>query len=51
MAVRCVRLGRIPIERLVLAILPFLLVEIGTLPLVSYFPMTALLIPKLLGYS
>ncbi len=44
-------LSRISIERLVRAIMPFLLVEIGILFLVSYFPMTALLIPKLLGYS
>jgi tripartite ATP-independent transporter DctM subunit len=44
-------LSRIPIERLVRAIMPFLLIEIGILLLVSYFPMTALLIPKLLGYS
>jgi tripartite ATP-independent transporter DctM subunit len=43
--------SRISIERLVRAIMPFLLVEIGILFLVSYFPMTALLIPKLLGYS
>lgn len=44
-------LSRIPIERLVRAIMPFLLIEIGILLLVSYFPMTVLLIPKLLGYS
>ena len=43
-------LSRISIARLVRAIIPFLLVEIGILFLVSYFPMTALLIPKLLGY-
>jgi TRAP-type C4-dicarboxylate transport system permease large subunit len=43
-------LSRISIERLVRAIMPFLLVEIGILFLVSYFPITALLIPKLLGY-
>jgi TRAP-type C4-dicarboxylate transport system permease large subunit len=43
-------LSRISIERLVRAIMPFLLVEIGILFLVSYLPMTALLIPKLLGY-
>ena len=43
-------LSRISIERLVRAIMPFLLVEIAILFLVSYFPMTALLIPKLLGY-
>ena len=43
-------LSRISIERLVRAIMPFLLIEIAILFLVSYFPMTALLIPKLLGY-
>jgi TRAP-type C4-dicarboxylate transport system permease large subunit len=43
-------LSRISIERLVRAIIPFLVIEIGFLFLVSYFPMTALLIPKLLGY-
>jgi len=43
-------LSRIPIERLVRAIMPFLLIEIGILLLVSYFPMTVLLIPKWLGY-
>jgi len=44
-------LSRISIERLVRAIMPFLLVEIGILFLVSYVPMTALLIPKWLGYA
>jgi len=43
-------LSRIPIERLVKAIMPFLLVEIAILFLVSYFPMVALLIPRWLGY-
>jgi TRAP-type C4-dicarboxylate transport system permease large subunit len=43
-------LSRISIERPVRAIMPFLLVEIAILLLISYFPMTALLMPKLLGY-
>jgi tripartite ATP-independent transporter DctM subunit len=43
-------LSRIPIERLVKAILPFLLCEIAILLLVSYIPAVALFIPRLLGY-
>jgi len=43
-------LSRISIERLVRAIMLFLLIEIAILFLVSYIPMAALLIPKLLGY-
>lgn len=44
-------IARISLAELVKAILPFLLVEIGVLFLVSYFPMVALWIPKLLGYA
>jgi tripartite ATP-independent transporter DctM subunit len=44
-------LSRIPIERLVRAVMPFLLVEIGVLFLVSYVPWIVLIIPKLLGYA
>ncbi|MFA5026865.1 MAG: TRAP transporter large permease [Candidatus Methylomirabilota bacterium] len=43
-------LSRIPLERLVRAIMPFLLVELGVLLLVSYFPAIALTVPRLLGY-
>ena len=43
-------LSQIPIERLVRAIMPFLLCEIAILFLVSYFPAVALLVPRLLGY-
>lgn len=44
-------LSRIPIERLVKAVLPFLLVELGILFLVSYFPAMVLAVPRLLGYA
>ncbi|MCX5732713.1 MAG: TRAP transporter large permease [candidate division NC10 bacterium] len=43
-------LSRISIERLVVAVMPFLLCEIAILFLVSYVPMVALLVPRLLGY-
>jgi len=42
--------SRISIECLVRAVMPLLLIEIGILFLVGYFPMRAFLIPKLLGY-
>jgi C4-dicarboxylate transporter DctM subunit len=43
-------LSRIPIERLVRAIMPFLLCEIAILLLVTYFPAVCLAVPRLLGY-
>jgi TRAP-type C4-dicarboxylate transport system permease large subunit len=43
-------LSGISIERLVRAIMPFLLVEIGVLFVVSYIPWVVLVIPKLPGY-
>ena len=43
-------IARISLVELVRAIFPFLIVEIGVLFLVSYFPVVALWIPKLLGY-
>ena len=43
-------LSRIPIERLIVAVMPFLLCEIAILFLVSYVPIIALLVPRLLGY-
>lgn len=43
-------IARVRLPRLVRAIFPFLMVEIGVLFLVSYFPMIALYIPRLLGY-
>lgn len=43
-------IAKVPLHRLVRAVFPFLMVEIGVLFLVSYFPMIALYIPRLLGY-
>lgn len=43
-------IAQVPLPRLVRAVFPFLMVEIGVLFLVSYFPMIALTIPRLLGY-
>jgi len=43
-------ISRISLERMVRAVLPFLLVEIGVLFVVSYIPWVVLVIPKLLGY-
>lgn len=43
-------IARITIERLVRAIWPFLLVEIGVLLIVTYVPAVSLLLPRLFGY-
>ena len=43
-------IARISLVELVRAIFPFLMVEIGVLFLVSYFPVVVMWIPKLLGY-
>jgi tripartite ATP-independent transporter DctM subunit len=43
-------ISRISLERMVAAILPFLIVEIGVLFIVSYIPWVVLIVPRLLGY-
>lgn len=43
-------ISRISLERMVRAVLPFLLVEIGVLFVVSYIPWVVLVVPRLLGY-
>ena len=40
----------VSLEKVSKAVLPFMLVEIGTLLLVSYVPFISLWIPKLFGY-
>jgi len=43
-------LAKVPFEKVAKEVLPFMLVEIGVLFLVSYLPFISLYIPKLLGY-
>lgn len=44
-------IAKVSIEKVTKEILPFMLVEIGVLFLVSYIPIISLLIPKFLGYA
>lgn len=41
----------VSIEKLTRAILPFMLVEIVVLFLVSFFPETILIVPRIFGYA
>lgn len=43
-------LAKVPFEKVAKEVLPFMLVEVGVLFLVSYLPLISLYIPKLLGY-
>ncbi len=43
--------AKITVERLVLAIWPFLLVEIAVLLLITYVPGLALVVPRFFGYA
>jgi C4-dicarboxylate transporter DctM subunit len=43
-------IGKITIDRVVKAIMPFIVVELLVLLLITYFPWISMLIPKMLGY-
>ncbi|MFQ5912923.1 MAG: TRAP transporter large permease [Nitrospinota bacterium] len=45
------KIAKIPVERLVVAIWPFLLVEVGVLFLITYVPGLAMAVPRFFGYS
>jgi TRAP-type C4-dicarboxylate transport system permease large subunit len=43
-------IGKVKLEPLIQAVIPFLLIEIVVLLLISYFPILTLTIPKLAGF-
>lgn len=44
-------IAKISLERISRAILPFVLVQVATLLLITYVPSISMLLPKLFGYD